>query len=1371
MSDERPEPPATPPDPPHDEHAHHGVVETLREELHEVVEHVPQPVRWTVGKLVRVALLGLLALVVLAIVSAVLYLANRTELVAHEATLVINQTLARRSDVVLEIRDLKGNPFTGFVAVQPRVRFRDGGGTLLEADAMHVTYSAFSLLRGGTLPVSVTIERPVIRLDNGPGGTLRVPTWDNGPKRAPAGKPREMRFELHLRDAFVSTPKPIGAISGIELDATGGIGAVTRVSLDRLRWAKGPWHSRLEQFAAELSSDADSVRFRIRELRTGDVALTAVGGWRTGGSVRALHADVAKVRWGWLAEVFDNKSFDVPGQGAATVDASGDHRWDGRYRAHAVWDSLEASAHGRFRWDGRELALDSLSGQSLAGNLEGRLRWSKQGWEIGGEATKADPAHWHALRLNGWPAGELNGRFRYAVDTRGKPSSRLEARLRDSQWTGWHVDSALVRVEFPAAAADSFSVLGWRRGGAFTLRATVDRTGWRGPYTLTQFPLDEWPDGRASGLRGTLLKGGGIVESREGDLLVTGDLEGGLTDWSAAHFSHWTLSGIQGRLLPTPDLDASVRARDGFFVGVHLDSADAVLHLGDRNVTFSPLHASAGDTLFTLTGDADWQADHWHLRATSATAASSQFSWTAEPPLEISGDPSGTVFDRVLANDGAAHLEAKGRWASPGGFYDFRMDGRDLDLGRLGMPLDWGLVGRGTASLVVTGRSGDPAFTFEGRASKPGFAQHRCDSLSLSLAGSPHRLRVTDLLYTMGSGDARGAGEVTGTARAWPDSLTGTAVVRWLADADAWKWRLAARALPVDRLEAFAPAAEGWGGTLDGTLDVSGRPSQPRAELKGRADNFGWRDYRAQRVEVTAALHDGQLDVPDMRVTMQDVVSTLSGRLPVLLALGRDPVVPDTPIEGHVQVPRGDLKLLPALVPLIQAARGRFDLDASVSGTARHPKLVGSGHIREGTVRPAGREEVLENVYADLHFDQTHVTLDSLLAHQGRTGRVWSKGAIELNGVDYKHYAFDLKMRDFASSQTGLYAMLFDGDFTVVDGPPVLGQRLPQVLGDVRVKRGVVEFDFANQSEVQKRAATTEPLYWTYRIHMEAPSNLRWRPPDGELEFNADLDLEQTADSLLIYGDMHLIKGHYFFLSNRFNVTTADLTFDNQKGVDPVLEIEATTRLPYTPNALSSTGGATGLGGLPAGGSSDISKGAPEDIYAHISGRSSQPVIELSSASGLDQREIINQLTLGRFTSGQGPLGYADPFQNYLTRQLNNQLSRDLSKVFNDRINQWEFQREQGELLNGAGGVYVSVGGDVNSQFSWSVRQRLPGFNGPSASATTSPFERDVEVDYRISRFIYLTTELTQHRITGSTSPGALGNSDFNVNLKARWEY
>lgn len=1367
MSDERDQEPGKP------EHEHHGVVETIREEIHEVVEeihevveHVPQPVRWTVGKLVRIALLSLVALILVLAVSTAAYLANRTELVAHELTLVLNHTLRLNSDLEIEMRDIKGNPFTGFRVIEPRVRYRDGAGTVLEAPEMRVGYGALSLLRGGRGPLTLLVREPVVRLDLGPNGTLRFPKYTAPPKKSGA-RPRALDFSLELRNATIRAPKPYYQVKGLDLFVEGATGPQTRVDITRMRYRDGPWNSRLDDLRAGLRMDADSTRFSITRLRASDLSLTASGRWRNEDGVKQVHADIENVRWGWLAQVFDNRTFAVPGQGSASIDAAIGSRWDGAFRSKLNWDSLAVEGRGRFGWDGRELAIDSIAGTSLAGNFQGQVRWSKQGWEVGGHATDADPSHWQAIKLRDWPAGKLNGNFLYKTKTivKGRSEALLTAELVGSEWVGWRTDSALVRVDFPVVARDSFSVIGWRRGGQFTLHATVDPGSWEGPYTIDDLPLDEWPDGRASGLRGTLTHAEGRVLSKSGQLFVTGDVAGAGTDWSAAHFAEWELRGVNGRLLPKPDLVADAYARDGFFVGIHLDSASAPIRLGDQRIDFETLNARAGDTLVALTGGAAWSADRWRLAATRARLSSSQFDWTAEPPLVLSGDREGVLSDRVIANDGDSHLEARGRWAAPGGFYDFALDARQLDLARIGLPLELGFGGRADARLAVSGRSGHPRWSFEGRTSAPAFGGHRGDTLSVSLSGEPNILRLVDARFGLNGGTLRSDVSFELMRRAWPDSLTPTAVFRWLQEAGAWRGEVRAERFPVDRLGSLSRGAAGWTGRVDGTLALAGSPPDPDLELHASASQFGWRDYRAQRVEVGAHYDDGVLSIPDTRITMLDVVSTISGRMPLRLAVGRNPVLPDEAMSWKIEVPKGDLKLLPVLVPIFQTAHGRFDLDVAVAGTSKRPRVTGVGHVREGIIRPAGREEILESVYADLHFDESRVTLDSLTAKQGRSGRVHGRGGVELLGFGMKRYLFELSLRDFAAHQEGLYAMLFDGDFQVTDGPEVHGARLPQVTGDVKLKRGVIEFDFASQSEVQARMATTEPLYWTYRVHMEAESNLRWRPPDGDIEFNADLDLEQTPDSLLIYGEMHLVRGYYFFLSNRFTLNKADLTFDNQQGVDPLMGIEAQTRL--KPSSRGVYGGRWDDGHLAT-------------INAQIDGRASQPIIALTSPEGLDQTEIIRELTYGRFRSedgGESLAGFStDPLENYVTRQLTNQLSRDMSKYFNNAITQWTVEREQGALFgaSGQGDVYVGVSGDVNEHTSWTYRQRVPGFDrGTTTLESATQFEREAAVEYRINRFIYVTTELSQRRtsVVQSRTTDNRGIAEFNMNLKARWEY
>jgi len=1344
-----------------DEHEPHGVVETIREEIEdvveEVVEHVPQPVRWTVGKLARLVTLAFLGLAVLALISAVLFFMNRTELVARELSILLNRTLREHSDLVLDMRDIQGNPFTGFRAIEPRVRFRDGA-TLLAAREMKVDYSAWALAFGKSGQIELTLDRPDVRLV-GKDGKWRLPVWRSNPSRKGAHSTRELQVRLRVAHASVLAPAPYSRASDLSLDAIANLGASSRVRLEHMTWGYGPWGSKLDALTADLSADSSGVHARLVDLRTQDLEMNAKADWRAGDADRDVHVVVGRVRWRWLANVFDNRSFDVPGEGAFVLDARGSREWNGRFESTLEWDGLTAEGTGRAHWRGGELLLDSLAATSNAGNLLGSLRWSRTGWEVGGEARRADPQHWHALHLDGWPAGDLNGRFHYVVDTRGRPIGLLQASLIPSEWQGWRVDSAAVRVDFPPAAPDSFRVVGVSRGGQFQLRGRSDANGWSGPYAIRDLPLDEWPDGKASGLTGVLERGEGTVESRSGALYVTGELNGRETQWAAAKFSRWTLTGVRGRLLPTPDLTAQAGASDGTFLGIHLDKASAPIALGDQVVRFSPVTAQAGDTTLALTGQAAWHDEGWWMTVSAAEMSSTQFHYTAEPPVRISGDASGVLFEHLAANDHDAHIEARGRWAAPGGPYDFEFTGHRLDLSRVGMPAEWGLAGRADVRLAVQGRSGDPRWRFEGRAGRPAFGGHTADSLSLVLSGAPHRLQLEDGRYELSGGTLRAAGAVEQAVAPFPDSLSATAVMRWLHDAGSWRAEVTSEALSVAPFIAGGTGGSGWTGLASGRLTLSGSPAHPIADVDAEADGFGWHDIKAERVELAGHYADGWFVVPKLTARRQNVQSTASVRLPLELALGVPPRVPEKPIQGQVDIPAGDLQVLPLIVPQLQSAHGRFQLRAQLGGTPRAIQLSGTGQIRDGVVRPINRSEVFQNLNANLHFDEKQITLDTLYANQGRAGRVAASGNVQLQHGKLDSYRFNVSLRDVAAAEEGLYAVLFDGDFVVSDGARVGGEVLPEVDGQAIVKRGVVEFDFANQSEVEKRASTTQPLYWTYRLQVEATNNLRWHTEgavaSADIEVDADLDLQQTADSLLIYGEMKTLRGTYYYLSNRFKIDSATLTFDNQQGVDPLLDVTAETQVP----------------------SSDPKANSPETITARITGRSSQPLIALTSSDPTaDQKSILGALTV-RGCRADGSQGIStDPLDNYFTQKLNAQLSAGLSDFFAGAITDWELQRDRGGLLTGEGALVVGMGSQVTNKLALRYQQRVPGTGGNSTLTTTTAtrqdssdlLEQNVEAEFRVNRFIYLTSGVSRRRVS---SNALAPTTDYNVNLKARWEY
>ena len=295
-------------------------------------------------------------------------------------------------------------------------------------------------------------------------------------------------------------------------------------------------------------------------------------------------------------------------------------------------------------------------------------------------------------------------------------------------------------------------------------------------------------------------------------------------------------------------------------------------------------------------------------------------------------------------------------------------------------------------------------------------------------------------------------------------------------------------------------------------------------------------------------------------------------------------------------------------------------------------------------------------------------------------------------------------MDDFTAVEPGLYAAEFDAPrLRVTDGPGVNGGTLPHVEGDLFLRGARVLFDFTNQSETQQLAARTQPLFWTYRVRLQAANNLRWQPPDGDIEFSADLTLEQTPKTLNIFGDLNALRGTYDFLSNRFTVRQADLTFDNVGGLNPTLDIVATTTV--VPVAGTAAGG-----GL-LGGSGGSDRDRPHTITVTITDRANAPTIAFESdPADWDQPTILSQLTVGRFLGGGTVVSQlSDPLDSYVTRMINAQLSPLLSRTFLRDVGQWQLEREQGGLFGGRGDLFVTVAHQFNPRVQVSYQQRVPG--------------------------------------------------------------
>jgi hypothetical protein len=225
-----------------------------------------------------------------------------------------------------------------------------------------------------------------------------------------------------------------------------------------------------------------------------------------------------------------------------------------------------------------------------------------------------------------------------------------------------------------------------------------------------------------------------------------------------------------------------------------------------------------------------------------------------------------------------------------------------------------------------------------------------------------------------------------------------------------------------------------------------------------------------------------------------------------------------------------------------------------------------------------------------------------------------------------------------------------------------------------------------------------------YDVNLTAKNNLRWTPSEADIEFSADLRVQQTPDSLLVYGDLNALRGWYDFFNNRFTIQQADLSFDDVEGLDPVLTIVATTNLPSL------------AGPLDAGENTGGYK-----VTATITGRSKAPDISFTSdPATLDENQILQALTVGSLGKpGGASVAVRGSIDTYITRQLNRQLSGEMQKVFKGYVDQVEIDREGG-LFAGNGDIYVSVNSPITSNLSVRYKEYLPGTSRTGTELTPS---------------------------------------------------
>ncbi|MGB0040454.1 MAG: translocation/assembly module TamB domain-containing protein [Terriglobales bacterium] len=325
-------------------------------------------------------------------------------------------------------------------------------------------------------------------------------------------------------------------------------------------------------------------------------------------------------------------------------------------------------------------------------------------------------------------------------------------------------------------------------------------------------------------------------------------------------------------------------------------------------------------------------------------------------------------------------------------------------------------------------------------------------------------------------------------------------------------------------------------------------------------------------------------------------------------------------------------------------ARGTLGVNLNASGSFQQPVLQGRLDVKNTFLSHRDFPSGLSDLNGVLVFDRNHVQIQNL---SGTTGG----GTIALSGS--ANYDRGVVQLDVGATAQGVRLRYPPGvSSTATANLRLTGTSNSAVLsGDVVVTKLAVTpgFDFGAYLQNSSRSIVftqTDSLANRLRldVHVSTTPELQMQTATARLSGNADLHLRGTADHPVVLGRAEVLEGEISLNGNKYQLERGDVTFANPSKTQPVIDLQATTRV------------------------------RDYDITVRFRGDASAPnglKISWQSEPQLPEADVIALLALGRtqeeaaYAQPNGSLGFGSDASNLLLNEaLNSSVSSRVQRLF-----------------------------------------------------------------------------------------------------------
>ncbi len=236
---------------------------------------------------------------------------------------------------------------------------------------------------------------------------------------------------------------------------------------------------------------------------------------------------------------------------------------------------------------------------------------------------------------------------------------------------------------------------------------------------------------------------------------------------------------------------------------------------------------------------------------------------------------------------------------------------------------------------------------------------------------------------------------------------------------------------------------------------------------------------------------------------------------------------------------------------------GKADLDVSVRGTVFRPVMTGTVDIAQLSLSDIDLPAALSDVNGRLAFNQNRLEIEKLTGRVGG-GPVKFAGYITYaNGVAFNMSSdgTDIRFRYSGISVTANQQLKLQGTL-----------KNAMISGDITITRFAqipsadLSAAFASASVPAPNAAS--PLNNLHLdIHVRSAPEVTVQTSLAKLSGDADLRVKGTALNPVLLGRVNIAQGDLKINGQKYYLERGDLTFANPVRIDPILDVEAQTRV------------------------------------------------------------------------------------------------------------------------------------------------------------------------------------------------------------------